>query len=287
MPPLPGWLQAQIGTGEGQIAPVVLQRARALYYQKLGSGEIRNGCYFAMDATRPSGVGKHGRFYIICEGDRVYRVMSSGHGNGRNLPGVANFANGRDCAKHFSNAEDSLLTAGGSYVTAELKPSFKGYFRENGQYRALIRTFIQFDGMGETANARPRQIGGHPSVIIRAQCRMKAPGNEYADKNGYVPYGTFINYTGGRSNGCTSWSWSDAKQINAMVKDNPTSLYIYPESRDIVAVGRGVPGAYWNAACKRAIGTPKFWPRETLAPAIAQYKKAHPSPPAKPLPICK
>ena len=28
---IPDWLQAHVGEGEGQIAPVVLQRARALY----------------------------------------------------------------------------------------------------------------------------------------------------------------------------------------------------------------------------------------------------------------
>ena len=38
-----------------------------------------------------------------------------------------------------------------------------------------------------------------------------------------------VNYAGGRSNGCTSWSASDAEQIIPMMKDKPTTLYIYPE----------------------------------------------------------
>ena len=66
-----------------------------------------------------------------------------------------------------------------------------------------------------------------------------------------------MDYTGGRSNGCTSWSPSDAGQIIPMLKDKPTTLYIYPESEDIDAVARAVAagqspsraGLYWNASC--------------------------------------
>ena len=85
---LPDWLRAHIGEGEGQIAQVVLQRARALYFQKVHEGAVRNPCYFAMDATRPNdlGDGKLGRrFYVICESDRSFRAISAGHGGGRNL----------------------------------------------------------------------------------------------------------------------------------------------------------------------------------------------------------
>jgi hypothetical protein len=52
---VPAWLRAHVGEGEGQIAQVVLQRARALYLQKVSEGAIKNPCYFAMDATRPGG----------------------------------------------------------------------------------------------------------------------------------------------------------------------------------------------------------------------------------------
>ena len=45
-----------------------------------------------------------------------------------------------------------------------------------------------------------------------------------------------MNYEAGRSDGCTSWSASDAAAIMAMVRNDPTTLYIYPESRDIDAV---------------------------------------------------
>jgi len=125
-PELPAWLKSHVGNGDGQIAPVVLQRARALYLQNPREGALSNPCYFAMDATRPAGLGR--RFYIICEADKTFRAISSGHGNGRSLKG-ANFSNGIRCAKNFSNAEGSKLTTGGPYVTAETRPSFKGYYR--------------------------------------------------------------------------------------------------------------------------------------------------------------
>jgi hypothetical protein len=80
-----------------------------------------------------------------------------------------------------------------------------------------------------------------------------------------------------------------------MLKNNPSTLYIYPEASDIDAVAHAVKdrrslssaGLYWNASCLRQIGSPKFWTKETLEPIIAKYKKTHPRPPTRPLPICK
>jgi hypothetical protein len=295
---IPSWLAAHIGEGAGQIAQPVLQRARALYLQKLSEGAVRNPCYFAMDATRPNdpSAGRSGgRFYVICESIRSFRTIAAGHGSGRNLRGAADFANGRECAENFGNAMDSDLTAGGAYVTSETKTSFKGYYRVSGnQDAAFVRTFIQFDGEGETANARQRAIGGHPSAVLKGLCLRKSPGSPYANPEGYVPFGKLVDYAGGRSDGCTSWSPSDAQQIISMLKGNPTTLYIYPQSSDInavaqaVAAGRSLPraGLYWNASCLRAIGAPKFWSRQTLEPIIDQYKRDHPAPPPRPLPIC-
>jgi len=167
---LPEWLQAHVGNGSGQIAPVVLERARAHYLKKVAEGVIKNPCYFAKDATRPAGAGR--RFYVICEADQSFRAVSSGHGNGRKLRG-ANFANGIRCAKNFSNAEGSKLTTGGAYVTAETRPGFKGYYRSKGKRVPFVRKFLLFDGEGDTANARERAIGGHPAVLLRAKCRFK------------------------------------------------------------------------------------------------------------------
>ena len=296
---LPAWLQAHVGEGEGQIAQVVLQRARALHLQKVSEGAVNNPCYFAMDATRPStsSKGELGRrFYVICEADRSFRAMSAGHGSGRNLKGIADFANGRRCAKHFGNAMSSKLTTGGAYVTSEEVASFKGYYRASGgKDAALIRSFVQFDGEGDTANARPRAIGGHPAVLLRGVCLRKDPDSPYANAEGYVPFGKLVDYTGGRSNGCTSWSPSEAAQVIPMMKDKPTTLYIYPESVDIDAVAETVrdgrsparAGLYWNASCLKEIGSPKFWSREKLEPIIVQFRKDHPLPPPQPTPICR
>jgi hypothetical protein len=296
---IPAWMMPNVGEGEGQIAQVVLQRARALYLQKVRAGLVRNLCYFAMDATRPHdlGNGKVGRrFYVICEADRTFRAISAGHGGGRNLQGIADFANGKRCARNFSNAVDSFLTAGGVYVTAETKTSFKGYYHAAAKQDAvLIRSFVQFDGEGEAANARQRAIGGHAAEVLHNICLRKDPHSAYADQGGYVPFGQLEEYAGGRSDGCTSWSPSDAGQIIAMVKDDPTTLYIYPEAADIDAVTQAMKagqslsraGLYWNASCLKEIGSPKFWPKETLEPMLAQYNKDHPATPQRPPPICK
>jgi hypothetical protein len=296
---IPAWLSAHIGDEDGQISRVVLERARALYLRKVGEGVVHNSCYFAMDATRPSDLGDDRpgrRFYVICEADRSFRAISAGHGSGRNLKGFADFSNGRQCARNFGSALDSLLTMGGDYVTAETKTSFKGYYRASmRQDAAFVRSFVQFDGEGETANARKRAIGGHAAQVLKGLCLRKNPDSPFASDDGYVPVGTLVDYAAGRSNGCTSWSASDARQIIPMIEDNPTTLYIYPESGDIDAVVQAVnarrslpqAGLYWNASCLKQIGTPRFWSAAELEPIIARYRATHPAPPPRPLPICK
>jgi hypothetical protein len=295
---IPGWLRGHIGEGEGQIAQVVLQRARALYLRKVNEGVVKNPCYFAMDATRPNDLsdGRLGeRFYVICEADHSFRAIPAGHGSGRDLKGVTDFVNGRECAKNFGNAMDSYLTAGGAYVTRETKTSFKGYYRVSAKQDAvLIRSLVQFDGEGETANARQRAVGGHAAVSLKGVCLRKDPGSPYANQNGYVPFGNLVDYSGGRSDGCTSWSPSDAQKIIPLLKDDPTSVYIYPESNDIEAVAQAIStrqspsraGPYWNAFCLKQIGSPKFWSKEILEPILARYRK-DPEPPARSPPICR
>ncbi|WP_339086937.1 hypothetical protein [Hyphomicrobium sp. ghe19] len=296
-PPIPAWLKKHVGEGEDQIAGAVFERARALYFRKSAEGEIRNPCYFAMDATRPHALsdGRLGkRFYIICEAARSFRAIPAGHGGGRDLQGVVDFSNGKLCAKNFSNAIDSKLTAGGDYITGDTKTSFKGYYRSAaGQDRILERTFLTFHGEGETANARLREIGGHAALALKKVCLRKKPHSSYANGAGYVSYGELINYAGGRSDGCTSWSPGDAHSIIALVKNAPTTLYIYPEAADIEAVaksGSARPsrdGTYWNTYCLDQIQSPQFWRREALEPLLAQYEKDHPSAPPQHPPICK
>ncbi|MFW8588744.1 hypothetical protein ACOJBM_39775 [Rhizobium beringeri] len=243
---LPDWLNAHVGAGSGEIAPKVLERGVHSTWSRFHKGKVRNACYFAMDATRPNDLTdgpSGGRFYIICEGEQSFQAISSGHGGGRNLPGGANFTNGRQCAKNFGNALNSNLTAGGAYLTSEIKTSFKGYYSVSPKQDAfLTRSFVQFDGIGETANARQRAIGGHASALVSGICMMKNPNSPFADRDGYVPRGKLTTYAGGRSDGCTSWSPSETPQVLSVVKDNPTTLYIYPESKDIAAVSPGGGG---------------------------------------------
>ncbi|MGH7226245.1 MAG: hypothetical protein ACRELF_23765, partial [Gemmataceae bacterium] len=218
------------------------------------------------------------------------------HGGGRDLKGIADFKNARRCAKNFGNAMDSKLTAGGAYVTGATNASYQGYYRvAAGENAVLMRSFVPFDGEGETANARARAIGGHAAVLLRKVCRLKDPKSPHANHDGYVRFGKLVDYAGGRSDGCTSWSQSDAPKIVTMVKSDPTTLYIYPDAADIAAVAQAVKagqslshaGLYWNASCLKDIHAPKFWPKETLGPILAQYKKDHPASPEQPPPLCK
>jgi len=296
---IPTWLKAHVGEGEGQIASPVLERARALYLRKVRQGAVRNPCYFAMDATRPHTErnGRPGRrFYIICEAKRSFRAISSGHGSGRTLSGIADFKNDKRCAKHFSNALGSRLTAGGVYMTGETRASFKGYYRVSVKQNALlVRPFIPFEGEGETANAEQRALGGHAAVLIKGACLLRDPDSPYANDKGYVPLGKLVDYSSGRSSGCTSWPPQDAREIVELTNGDPTTLYIYPEAADVnavaraVALGRSPSGAapYWNASCLQEIGAPRYWPRESLEPKIARYKREHPAPPTPPMPLCQ
>ena len=270
---VPAWLRAHVGEGEGQIAQVVLQRARALYLQKVSEGAVKNPCYFAMDATRPEGDGKLGRrFYVICETDRdVSRCFSGSRQRSR-------FERDREFRKRNTVREelqqcDEFQTDDRRGLCDEREEIafFKGYYRGSaGKDAVLLRSFVQFDGEGDAANARQRAIGGHPAMLLRGVCLRKDPDSPYANHDGYVPFGKLVDYSGGRSNGCTSWSASDAGQIIPMMKDKPTTLYIYPKSDDIDAVALAVKagrspsraGLYWNASCLKEIGSPKFWPKK-------------------------
>ena len=294
--PVPAWLEAHVGESNGQIARPILVRARALYVRMRDAGRrqerllLRDGRDGAQQFER-----RHARAALLRDlrGRPDLPGDPAGHGAGRDLAGVADFSNGRTCAKNFGNALDSYLTTGGAYVTAETKASFKGYYRTaDGQQAPLVRSFIQFDGQGDTASARERAIGGHAAVTIKGVCLRQDPDSPYANASGYVPFGTMVDYTGGRSDGCTSWSPSDTSHIVAMVKDNPTSLYIYPDAADVMAVARAVAARqslshlYWNASCLRQIGAPQYWPDRVIAPLLARYRSLHPPPPPRPTPIC-
>jgi hypothetical protein len=66
----------------------------------------------AQEANAPRRIGAPVLRHL--RSDRSFRAISAGHGNGRNLKDIPDFANGIRCAKNFSNAMDSTLTAGGN-----------------------------------------------------------------------------------------------------------------------------------------------------------------------------
>ena len=126
------------------------------------------------------------RFYVICEADRSFRAISSGHGGGRNLKGIANFANGKRCAqelrqRHGLQADDrrSLCDERGDHVFQGILPRLR-----RKATRPLSRSFVQFDGEGETANARPREIGGHAAVLLRGVVSSKEAGQPVCGRKG-------------------------------------------------------------------------------------------------------
>ena len=98
------------------------------------------------------------------------------------------------------------------------------------------RSFVRFDGEGDAANARPRAIGGHPAPVRGLCIQIQRP---YANQDGYVPFRTLM-ITGQPPQRSASRSASDASQIIPMVKDQPTTLYIYPPSSR--HRGRGATG---------------------------------------------
>jgi hypothetical protein len=104
-----------------------------------------------------------------------------------------------------------------------------------------------------------------------------------------------VDYSGGRSSGCTSWLLPDARKIIAMRKGDPTTLYIYPDGADVNAVARAVAtgrslsraGLYWSSSCLKEIRSPRYWPKERVELLIARYEREHPTPRRPPMPICR
>ena len=241
------------------------------------------------------GDGKLGRrFYVICEANRSFRAISAGHGGGRDLKGIVDLANGRQCAKNFSNAMDSKLTAGGPYMTANTARLLKDIIasqREKTQFWCARSCSL-------TAKAKPQTPDSASSAGIRPYCwreyvfeKSGQPIREPRRLRSVWKTGELRRRPQRRLHQLVAVG----RPIIPMLKDNPTTLYIYPEFEDIDAVAQAVAagsspsraGLYWNASCLKEIGSPKFWPKETLEPILAQYKKDHPEPPPRPTPICK
>ena len=96
----------------------------------------------------------------------------------------------------------------------------------------------------------------------------KDPASPNADHDGYVPFGKLVNYAAGRSDGCTSWSPSDARQIIPMVEgrsDNALHLSGVPRHRRRSASGCGRPVAITRRAILERLVLERNWLAEILA----------------------
>jgi hypothetical protein len=163
-----------------------LQRARALYLKKVSEGAVNNPATSPWTPRAPVGwdVGFTSSAKPIGRFARSRPAMAAAS----NLEGIANFANGIRCAKNFSDAMDSKLTTGGRYVTAEIRTSFKGYYRASKESSCPCTLFcaVRRRGRrGERQAARHRWSSGCDRV---GGLSMKALGHPYADDEGYVPY---------------------------------------------------------------------------------------------------
>ncbi len=147
-PGVPAWLEAHVGEGDGQIAPVVLERARALYQRKLTGGAVRNPCYFAMDATRPHdlGDGRLGRrFYIICEAEGSFRAIPDGSRRGA--------GSGRSCGFFQRTAMREKLRQRDGF-----RPDRRRRLCDGRDHRLLQGLLSRLGRRGGGSHARLREI---------------------------------------------------------------------------------------------------------------------------------
>ena len=154
---IPAWLRPNVGEGEGQIAEVILRGARALLPKSArGRGQksllLCHGRYASPRIKRRQ-IGAAVLRYL-----RIRPVVSGDFGGPWRRP---QFERYRGFRQRKALREELRQCAGfetdgrWAYVTAETKTSFKGYYRASAKQDAvLIRSFVQFDGEGEVANAR-------------------------------------------------------------------------------------------------------------------------------------
>ena len=76
-------------------------------------------------------------FYIICESRKSFRAVFLWLRQWTETENAQISRTARQCAKHFSNAEGSKLTTGGSYVTAENANVFQRLLSQIGQAKTF------------------------------------------------------------------------------------------------------------------------------------------------------
>jgi len=123
----------------------------------------------------------------------------------------------------------------------------------------------------------PRSFAAPPRVVSTFLCT-----DEYVFR--MVPHDNIaaLSFLAADTHPVVSTIRDRVKGMTLIRPDTETVLNLKP---DLVVIYEGTnPRLH---AHLKEIGTPKFWPRKTLEPMIAQYKKDHPAPPVQPLPMCK
>ncbi len=168
--------KAHVGDGDGQIAQVVLQRARALYLQKLSEGAVEESLLLRHGRDAPRRVWPPVLHHL-----RGRPVVSRGAIGSRQRPQFERHREFRQrnalrqefqqCDGFEADDRRRLCDGGDDNLLQRLLPELGGKIRH-----AFSRSFVQFDGEGDTANARPRAIGGHPAVLLRANVPAQRSG---------------------------------------------------------------------------------------------------------------
>ena len=108
-------------------------------------------------------------------------------------------------------------------------------------------------------------------MVLKGVCLRRAPGDPHANPEGYVPFGHLVDYAGGRSNGCTSWSAANAAEIRAIAaREGAGGL--------VVGLPLGLDGSFgpaaqaakdWAMAVSEATGLPAaLWDERLSSSAV-------------------
>ena len=180
-------------------------------------------------------------------------------------------------------------------MTADIAAALKGTIALAEETQLSPGPFLKFDGEGDTANARERAIGGHPAVLLRGVCRRKEPGSP-PRRRGRLRSLWEARELRGRAQ---RWlhqlvALGRRKHHGDGKRQSERALHLCKIARHRRgrAGGRGgkAPsraGLYWNAACLRDIGAPRFWGKETLEPILARWRTAHPPRRHSRQPVCR
>jgi len=166
---VPAWLRSHIGEGEGQIAQVVLQRARALYLKRWPQASSKIHAILPWTRRAPRGqIGESGFTRSAKLSGRFVRP----HGSWQRPQhqGRRDFANGKECAREFRQCAGSYLTTAAP-IDARRKPRSKLLSQLRETDAVLMRSFVQFDG--EERPPMPESVRSAACAVLLRQIRFR------------------------------------------------------------------------------------------------------------------